>query len=183
LYSKYLYLNYFSVDILKLLFNFLYTAVIKTRNRLGIFSNVFSQFEKFINITVQLILINVPNYMTENYSIAWSGESQFDNSINSMKVKAFQYLNSLVSNYKSKINDENLIKTYTDLISASIRNLEFVVTNKFKYIQEMSKDSISFPDYNYENLLHQIMIFLDKVLIREPFISQFNSLAKQYIFF
>lgn len=141
--------------------------------------NVISLYDsKFIPIAVQFAMMTIPNVLPV-YFIAWEGNSDFDNSINGMKAKAFQFINSIVQNYKGKMADDMLVKTYTNLIQTSIQNLDFVVTQKYGYLKEMSKDSITYPDYNYENLLYQVLLFLARILVKDPFMDSFASFAKQ----
>jgi hypothetical protein len=124
--------------------------------------------------------MTVPNVQPV-YFIAWEKNSHFDNTINGMKAKAFQFINSLLQK-KEKVIDNGLVEGYTGLIRACLQNLEFVVSQKFSYLQEMDKESLDFPDYNYENLLYQVLLFLSRILIREPFVDNFKAHDRKYIF-
>lgn len=141
------------------------------------FQTMVQHFEKFIHVSGQLIMMHIPNVLPVNF-IAWQGDKQFDNAINSMKAKAFQFLNSVMQNNKHKL-DDNMIKTLSSLIQACVQNLEYVVNEKFSYLQEINKESTNFPDYNYENLIHQILLFLTRTLGRDPFLDQFSTYHKQ----
>lgn len=168
------------VDICKHIFNFLHSSVLKMRNRLSIISQVLDTYnQKFITIAYEMVTMTVPGILHPQY-IAFQGDSEFDNAINIMKAKVFQFINSIVTNYKSKLEEEYLVKTYSSLIQTTIDNLDFVVLNKFNYIQEMTKDSLNFPDYNYENLIYQMILFLSKILVKDPFVDNFTGYAKQF---
>jgi hypothetical protein len=121
--------------------------------------------------------MTIPNVQPV-YFIAWTNNSEYDNSMNSMKSKAFQFFNSLLQK-KDKVIDTSFVEGYTELIKSCLQNLQFVITEKFSYLQEMDKESTTFPDYNYENLIYQVLLFLSKSLIREPFIDTFRSFDKK----
>ena len=167
------------VDICKNIFNFLHSSVLKMRNRLSIITQVLDSYnQKFITIAADLVTMTIPGILHPQF-IAFNGDSEFDNSINIMKAKVFQFINSIVSNYKTKLEEQYLTKIYSNLIQVTIENLNFVVLNKFNYLQEMTKDSTTFPDYNYENLIYQMILFLSKILVKEPFVENFSSFSKQ----
>lgn len=165
------------VDTCKQIFNLLYSAVIKMRSRLNMINKVYEAFAfKFVPIAIRLAMMTIPNIMPV-YFIAWTENKQFDNSINSMKSKAFLFINSILQSKKEKIVEPNLIPAYTELVEASVRNLEFIVGEKFEHIQRMNVNCNQYPDNNYENVIYQVILFLSRLLIREPFINQFGQFA------
>jgi hypothetical protein len=165
------------VDICKHNFTLLYSAVTKMRSRLNMIGKVYESIAfRFVPIAIQLAMMTIPNVMPV-YFIAWQGDSSFDISINSMKSKALLFLNSILQSKKEKITENQLVPLYTELVQASVRNLEFVVSEKYHYIQNMDKDGDQYPDYNYENVIYQIILFLSRILIREPFINDFGQFA------
>jgi hypothetical protein len=149
----------------------------KVRSRLNVFNKVSQLYNtKFLNTAITFASMTIPNVQPV-YFIAWEGNSEYDNSMNSMKAKAFQFINSLTQK-KEKVIDVAFVDSYTNLTRTCIENLQYVITNKFAYIQEMDKESNNFPDYNYENLIYQVLLFLSRVLIREPFIDTFRTYDK-----
>lgn len=173
-----LFLSY--IDICKHIFIFLHSSVLKMRNRLSIINQVLDSYnQKFITIAYEMAIMTVPGVLHPQF-IAFQGDSEFDNTINIMKAKVFQFINSIISNYKSVLEEEYLVKIYSNLIQITIDNLNFVVLNKFNYLQEMTKDSLNFPDYNYENLIYQMILFLSKILVKDPFVDNFAAFVKQF---
>jgi hypothetical protein len=134
-------------------------------------------YSKFLDTAFKFASMTIPNVQPV-YFIAWTNNSEYDNSMNSMKSKAFQFFNSLLQK-KDKVIDTSFVEGYTELIKSCLQNLQFVITEKFSYLQEMDKESTTFPDYNYENLIYQVLLFLSKSLIREPFIDTFRSFDKK----
>lgn len=132
----------------------------------------------FIPLSVDLITLTLPS-IWPNYFIVWSGDAVLDNSLNSLKAKAVAFINSILQSFKEKINNEELINSLIPLVTKSIENLEFVVNNRFEYLQNMNKESSEFPDYNYENLIYQIMLFLGRFLSRDPLINYFSPYIKK----
>lgn len=166
------------MDLTKLIFNFLHQSVLKLRSRLNVLGKYIDILNnKFMIPAIQMILMNVPG---TQQIIAWQGDTNFDTSINSMKTKTLQFINSIITSYKSKLADENLVKTFSSLITISIQNLDWVVLNKFNYLQSMDKESLDFPDYGYENFIYQILQFINKIIIKEPFMDNFTSISKQF---
>ncbi len=167
-------------DTCKQIFNLLYSSVTKMRSRLNMIGKVYDSFAfKFVPVAIKLAMMNIPNLMPD-YFIAWTQNNHFDNSINSMKAKAFLFINSILQSKKEKIVENVLIPSFTELVQASVRNLEFIVSEKYQHIQKMNPDCHEYPDNNYENLIYQVILFLSRVLIREPFINQFGQFAYKY---
>jgi hypothetical protein len=165
------------VDTTKHIFGLLYIAVTKMRSRLNMMTKVYDSFAfQFVPIAIQITTMTIPNIMPV-YFIAWQGNASFDMSINSMKAKALHFINSILQSKKDKQTENELIPLYTELIQSSVRNLEYMVTEKFNYIQNMSRDSIDYPDNNYESIIYQILLFLSRVLVRQPFINEFGQFA------
>lgn len=168
------------VDICKLVFQFLYSTVVKMRSRLNILQNVLEIFnQKFVATASQLVMMTIPGLLEPHY-VAFKGDSEFDNSINVMKSKVLQFLNVLIGQQKGKIEDPNLVKVYSTLIQSTIENLDFLVSNKFSYIKEMSKDSTTYPDYGYEHFIYQMILFLGRIIIKSPFMESFNEYSKNF---
>lgn len=164
------------IDICKQLFVLLHSSVIKLRSRLNMMSKLYEPLAmKFIPFAINFAMMTVPEVMPV-YFIAWQGNNAFDTSVNSMKAKAFLFINSILQSKKEKIIENVLLPLYTELVQSSVTNLEYVVAEKFEYIQNMGKDHL-IPDYNYETLIYQVILFLSRVLIREPFINQFGQIA------
>jgi hypothetical protein len=161
-----------------MIFNLLHNSVMKIRSRLNMLNKLIHIYNvKFVETAIKFASMTIPNVQPV-YFIAWENNSEFDNSMNSMKAKAFQFLNSLMQK-KEKLIDASFVDSYTVLVQSCISNLQFVITDKFSYIQEMDKESNNYPDYNYENLIYQILLFLSKILIREPFVETFRTYDKK----
>jgi hypothetical protein len=168
------------VDTCKHIFALLFCAVTKMRNKLNMIMKVYEALAfRFVPVAIHIVMMTIPNVMPV-YFIAWQGDKALDNSINSMKSKAFLFINSILQSKKEKIADGQLVPLYTELVQASVRNLEYVVSEKFEYLQKMDKEDDTCPDNNYEDIIYQIILFLSKILIREPFINEFGQFAYKY---
>ena len=150
-----------------MIFNFLYTSIIKLKARLQILDN-FSTIYKdlFIPTAIQIILSKVP-VMPDSYVI-WTGNSNFDSSLNLMKTKCFHFLNNMVSSLKNKQNEESELNTlYFSLLEETTKNLSFIVQNKLEFIYTMDKESSNFPDNYYEGLMVQMLDYLNTILLKD----------------
>ena len=95
-----------------------------------------------------------------------------------MKAKSFQFISFLLQNEGGVISNL-LLEHLTAIIPQSISGLSMFVSEKLDYLSQMNKDSAEFPDSNFDILLFQIMLFLSRVLVRDPVMTQFTPLVKK----
>lgn len=152
----------------------MHNAVIKVKNRLLLFPKFEKMFETFIGVTIHFITFNIEQ---NSFIVSWTENKVIDEQVNLMKIKAFFFLNALFKEFKS-LNEEN-IKLVMNFINLNIQNLEFIVSNKYDYIKHLGQDSAGYPDNNYESLIYQILYFLSKVLVKEPYFKETKSIFIQ----
>jgi hypothetical protein len=113
-----------------------------------------------------------------NY-IIFTENMQIDNSLNSMKAKALQFISFIIQNESNSLKNNFVIENLTKLVNICISSLNCVLLEKMNYISNMSKDSKDYPDNNYQNLIFQTLVFLSKFLTKEPIVTQFTGLVKK----
>jgi len=97
-----------------------------------------------------------------------------------MKAKAFQLISYIVQSEGTTIKNGLIIDNLSKIVNLTITSLEFVINNKLEYISSMGKDRDDYPDYGYDNLLFQMLLFLSRFLAREPIITGFTGFVKKY---
>jgi hypothetical protein len=102
--------------------------------------------------------------------------------LNSMKSKAFQMVSYIVQLEGVTMLNNMLIESCSKLVTFSISSLNSIINEKLEYISNMSRGHKKYPDYNYEILIFQIMLFLSRFLAREPIVTQFSGFVKKYFF-
>jgi hypothetical protein len=146
----------------------------KLDGALNLYSN------KFLKYAVDLI--QKPHQgVWEEFFIVWTGNKDFDNILNGMKSKSFQFISYLIQCEGQIIKTNIIIETVTQLVQSCTLNLNYVVQNKFEYLNNLEPGNITnneFPDYNYDSLLFQIFLFLSRFLSREPIITHFTTFVK-----
>ena len=98
-----------------------------------------------------------------------------------MKAQCFQFINAIIPYFGSTIENENFIKSVSILVDSSMSNLEYVLREKYSYLTNMSVDSKEFPDYKYELIINRILVFLTRLLCKEPIISFFSKYAQKFL--
>jgi hypothetical protein len=151
--------------------DFLFLCVLKLK-RMEIIENCKEIFvNKFLPFTLELINL-------DKTLISFTGNNEYDSKVNSMKAKSFQFISFLLQNEGSVISNL-LLEHLTAIIPQSISGLSIFVSERLDYLSQMSKDSADFPDSNFDILLFQIMLFLSRVLVRDPVMTQFTPLVKK----
>ena len=116
-----------------------------------------------------------------DFFIIWTGNQDFDSSLNLCKMKCFNFLNNIMTGFKNNIADEaQLNHIYFVLLEESIKNLAYIVENKLEYIRSMDKESSASPDNNYEGLIIQILEFLNRILMKDNYYLLFNNDSKKF---
>jgi hypothetical protein len=158
--------------------NLTYITVNKLKNKLNVLNSFIENLYNLFEIAKNIIEFTIPDIMSTSI-IAWTKEEEFDTAINMMKIRSFQLLNTVLNYYKHVIEDEKILSTFGSLIKTIVSNLEYVVANKLEYIIKMDKDNENFPDYEYDFIIFQMIMFLSRILSREPLITQFSEFSKQ----
>jgi hypothetical protein len=134
--------------------------------------------QKFIPFTCEMILLKIEEWPI--YFIFWTEQSELDLIVNTMKSKAFQFLSYIIqSENVTTVKNSILIDNINKIVNVIIDNLNFVIDQKMYYLAEMNKNSDKFKDNGYESLLFQIILFLSRILTREPFISTFSKFIEK----
>lgn len=151
--------------------DFLFLCVLKLK-RMEILENCKEIFiNKFVPFTIELVIY-------DNTFIAFTGNNEYDSSINSMKAKSFQFISFLLQNEGALISNI-FLEHLTKIILPAISGLSLFVNERLDYLSQMNKDSKEYPDSNYDILLFQMMLFLSRVLVRDPVMTQFTQLVKK----
>jgi hypothetical protein len=98
-----------------------------------------------------------------------------------MKSKCFHFLNHIISSLKNQPKDEtNLNPLYFSLLEETTKNLSFIVENKLEYVYSMDKESLNFPDNNYELLLIEMLNYLNIILLKDNYYLIFSNDCKRF---
>lgn len=150
--------------------DFLFLSILKLK-RMEVLENCKEIFiNKFIPFSIEMVSLD--------NLISFTGNTEYDSMVNSMKAKSFQFISFLIQNEQTTI-PPTFLEHLTKILLPSITGLSVVINEKLDYLSQMHKDSKEFPDSNHDILLFQIMLFLSRVLIREPVMSQFSPLVKK----
>ena len=95
-----------------------------------------------------------------------------------MKGKALQFVNEVLLSYKKTIKSKQLVDTCSKIVEPAIKNLSYVISEKFEYISKMKKDG-EVEDNNYEFFIYQIILFFTRFITKEPIVDSFFPFAKQ----
>ena len=109
-----------------------------------------------------------------------------------MKSKCFQFISFSIqklsiklqekSNSSLIIQDQSFIELFVDLMKLVIKSLEDILSNKGKFhLIKTSKEGIFTSDSNYNNLLYQMFLYLNRILLRDPIKKEFSSYIKYFI--
>jgi hypothetical protein len=97
-----------------------------------------------------------------------------------MKSKALQVLSYVVQNDNSvQIKNPVLIENIMRIMNVIFNNLNYVITEKSAYLNEMNRSNDNYRDNGYDNILFQILLFFTRVLTREPFMGEYKSHINQ----
>lgn len=111
--------------------------------------------------------------------ICWTGKKDFDSNLNNMKARALKFMHfyvNLINNHKLKIEEEEK-NELLNLINFGMDLMENVISNKFEYLNSMENHSKEFPNYFYEEYLTNYLLFFEKILVIEPFLSIYLSIV------
>lgn len=99
-----------------------------------------------------------------------------------MKSKAFQLISYMIQVEGVSIKNQSIVDNCSKVVNLAISSLNYAVGEKLAYLSEMGKDN-QYPDYGYDILLFQIMLFLSRFLVREPVLTQFTGFVKKYFYY
>jgi hypothetical protein len=128
--------------------------------------------KKFVPLACEMVLLTLPG---EQYSISWSGIKEKDDVINSMKAKSLQFI-SLILQYEgtTTIKDAILIEQASKIVNHIIANLKYFIVEKVNILIDLDTDGET-----YETLIFQSLLFLSRLLTREPIITHFTPMAEK----
>ena len=187
LYNKYakIDLNKFNIeDYYKLnniffnIYELLFDSNIKAKKILekeNINENMINHLNKVYNIGIKL-LVDI-NAKDNNRIISWTGQKEFDQNINHMKVSIFKFINLRLNKLNEYMLDKNSLDNHNQMIKIVMANLEWLIMNKFSYLIKMETSNINneYPDYNYSLLISFMFIYLKRILGKKTFINEFTS--------
>jgi len=170
-----LYLTSFSVNILRIICDFLYSSVLKMKKKLKIDLSILDIFNKKYLPYIIKIIINEQYSSLNVGKICWTTNKELDISINAMKANAINFVHlSLSCIKKGEKISQDFANELNILINYGIQLFEFTISNKFEYLKLMSSSSKEFPDNNYEKFLYNYLTFFSRILYMEPFITAFS---------
>ena len=163
-----------------------------------VYSNMFKKYGKII---YELIKIQLPldeeskqvfNNQNPIISFNLSKNESLCSKINTMKSKCFQFISFSIqklsiklqekSNSSLIIQDQSFIELFVDLMKLVIKSLEDILSNKGKFhLIKISKEGIFTSYSNYNNLLYQMFLYLNRCLLRDPIKKEFSSYIKYFI--
>jgi len=143
----------------------------------------FSEILEKINIIGIKLLVNL-KAKDNNRIISWTGDKNKDKNLNNMKINIFKFINLQLKKYGDIIIDKNIIENHDQLIKIVMANLEWIIMNKFTYINKMESTN-DFPNYSYSILISFMFIYLRRSLGKDNYINDYtmvlNSMYKNIL--
>lgn len=161
-------------DTMRGIFDYLFLSLLKMKKLHRIESILKIYIAKFIPFAIEIIQTG-----TTGNIISFTGIKEVDNTVNTMKSKAFQFVSFVVQNEGVTIKDDITREAGFKLIDITIASLENLVNERIPYLTQMSSDSQEYPDFSYETLMFQMILLQSRFLSREPFIEKFTPLVKR----
>jgi hypothetical protein len=162
----------FRLETSRYVLDFLFLCVLKLK-KMNIIETCYEDFViKFVPFATDIILM-------DKSLVSFTGNNEYDSIINSTKSKSFQFISYILQNEPATITNALFMKYLTQIVSPLVNFLPVFVSEKLDYISNMKSGSSEFPDNNIDSLLYQMLLFLSRVLIREPVLTQFGPLCKK----
>jgi hypothetical protein len=153
---------------------------LKAQLRYKNFHNLESIFiEIFLNPAILLISSHIPEINNETV-ISWTKQAEIDNTINDMKSQCLQFVESLVK-YYSCLLDERIIKVVSVLIETILKDLTYVIENRYDFLSNFERDENKFPNFNYEKIIYRMLSCLNNFLMKEPIIMHFYQFSRKLL--
>lgn len=166
--------------ILRQIIDYLFTSCMKIK-KFELIQDLLNVYtSKYVPLAVNIVLTFYPSLNNNSPNIIlFTGEKKIDNTVNSLKSKCLQFISLIIQLHGNSLKNQTLIDTVSNLSNNCVDNLTLIVNSKLQYLSLMDSESDDFPDYNYESLLFQIMLYLSRFLIREPIVTHFTPFVKK----
>lgn len=132
--------------------------------------------DKFVGIAIQMTISTIPEVSPE-YFIIFTQKGEFDSIMNLMKGKCLQFVNSILIYFKKNIGSSKLIQICDLFLEPAIKNLTYVIEQKYHIINKMEKDG-EVSDNNYEFFLYEIFLFFIRYITKDPVVNNFVKYVK-----
>ncbi len=144
------------------------------------FQNLESIFiEIFLNPAILLISSNIPEVNNETV-ISWTKQADIDNTINDMKSQCLQFVESLVKYYTCLL-DERIVKVVSVLIETILKDLTYVIENKYDFLSNFERNEDKYSNFNYEKIIYRMLSCLNNFLMKEPIIMHFYQFSRKLL--
>jgi hypothetical protein len=162
------------------MYHFLYMVSLKAQLRHKNFQNLESIFiEIFLNPAILLISSNIPEVNNETV-ISWTKQADIDNTINDMKSQCLQFVESLVKYYTCLL-DERIVKVVSVLIETILKDLTYVIENKYDFLSNFERNEDKYSNFNYEKIIYRMLSCLNNFLMKEPIIMHFYQFSRKLL--
>ncbi len=144
------------------------------------FQNLESIFiEIFLNPAILLISSNIPEVNNETV-ISWTKQADIDNTVNDMKSQCLQFVESLVKYYTCLL-DERIVKVVSVLIETILKDLTYVIENKYDFLSNFERNEDKYSNFNYEKIIYRMLSCLNNFLMKEPIIMHFYQFSRKLL--
>ena len=137
--------------------------------------------EDFINTYLDQALSTILFMSNDASFISFTEQPHIDSSINLMKSKALMWLSLMIQNEGAEIKNNTVYEKCFKLFTIIAQGFKFLIEHKMAYLGNMSKDEKDYPDNEYNTIIFQSNLFISRLLVREPVVSNMNKHIKEYV--
>ena len=136
--------------------------------------------KRFLPYIIKIIVLE--QFVNLNVGkICWTTNKDLDLSINAMKANAILIVHlSLACIKKGEKISPEFANELNILINYGIQLFDYIISNKYEYLNLMNSSSKEFPDYNYEKFLYNYLTFFSRIFYLEPFMTAFTPFIYRY---
>ena len=178
------------LSLLRYLYEVLNALVKKIKSYIGHEQIVPVFFQKYGQYSFELITLSINNLTSDGNIIYYTQDSTMNGKVNAMKSKAFQFLTRIIEIYKEEITNQDLVQLSSKMVQLVINSIDYAIkNNKLSLLnQEINfkadssiRDRIGKEEDDYNNFVFSMLAFLTRVLIREPFKTEFTPLMQSFL--
>ena len=187
-------INNFSklMSIKKIYYESLFFISMKLKKTNMLKDNIYEEFiNNYFDAAITNILYNVYPLISENNNnnsnqtnnlfFCFTENAALDKAVNIMKAKAFMLISLYVQNEAPEIKNNIVIDRCTKLFTIICIGFKYLINNKYDYISKMGRDNINYPDNEYNSIIFQANLFLSRILVREPILSDMQMHIKEFV--
>ena len=137
--------------------------------------------EDFINIYLEQAIAAVLFQSQGTCFISFTEQPIVDSSINLMKSKAMTWLSLMIQYEGVEIKNKAIYEKCFKLFTIIGQGFKFLIDNKMTYLGNMGKNEKDFPDNDYNTIIFQSNLFISRLLVREPIVSNMNKHIKEFV--